>query len=56
MICLPRGGTAYRMGVDARLEGLPVSACPHPLDTVQAYDWVQGWHWAEEMLREAQPQ
>jgi hypothetical protein len=30
-------------GRQARDEGKPVTACPHPADTPANYQWVSGW-------------
>jgi hypothetical protein len=30
-------------GRQARDDGKPVTACPHPVDTQANYQWVSGW-------------
>jgi ribosome modulation factor len=33
----------HTAGRQARDQGKPVTACPHPADTQANYQWVSGW-------------
>lgn len=50
-----RRARAFGRGCDARLAGLPLSACPHPGQEFLALAWRRGWldvdrAWATEAL------
>lgn len=35
--------SAFKAGRDAYNAGQPFAACPHPLDSADAVQWVDGW-------------
>jgi ribosome modulation factor len=35
-------------GAEAGLDGLPLDACPYPLDSLEYALWVDGWNCAAE--------